>query len=274
MVGFMRKDTSKMCSSNFVWQTFALIGVLGTLQPVGAQSPPVQMQVAATPNQNPDVPPSGCAESEEAKQRYDLGIGLLGQNRNNEALGEFQRSYELSHCMRALAQMAFAEKALRRWADASEHLRTAMASSDPWIEERRMQFQTEQLSIDDALKQARGRNEDTTTAKPVQQTPVRVSAGWGLTIVGVLLGGSGAATMSVAQAFSRSVDGVGFGMWDNGSNVYGAALPIGGVLLGVGGAALVSGATLLLLPQKEPFPKRSQIVLSPTSNGLGLGGLF
>jgi hypothetical protein len=261
-----------MCSSIFVWRIFALVGVLGAVQPVGAQSPPVQMQVTAT--QDPGVPPSSCAESEEAKQRYDFGIGLLGQNRNNEALGEFQRSYELSHCMRALAQMAFAEKALRRWADASEHLRTAMASSDPWIEERRMQFQTEQLSIEDSLRLAGGRNEETTTAKPAPQTPTRVRAGWGLTIAGVLLGGAGAATMSVAQALARSLKGVDFDMWAAGEAVYGAALPTGGVLLGVGGAALVTGATLLLLPQKEPITKQSQIWLSPTSNGFALGGVF
>src|SRR5262249_10540132 len=90
-----------------------------------------------------------CQESDEAKRLYDLGIDFLDRNKNDAALELFQRSYELSHCAKALANMSSAEKGLKRWADAVEHLKTALESDDPWIEQHREEFRKELKKIEE-----------------------------------------------------------------------------------------------------------------------------
>lgn len=264
-----------MRAKSFLLLTFWISATLWSPQRARAQTTNTQTSLAPAPTQTAQQSSVACQESEESTRLYELGIELLGRDLNRAALDTFQRSYDLSHCMRALAQSAFAERGLRRWVDAADHLRIALASNDPWIEQHRVQFQQEQVIIEQRREQAGGRNEDPELIKPVPSTvPSRIRAGWGLTIVGVLLGGAGAATLSVAQAFGRSVNGIDFGMWDNGNTVYGAAIPAGGALLSVGGAALISGATLLLWPQKEQTPKQVRVRLVPSATGLAFGGGF
>ena len=267
----MKKNPVVMRSPKRVLRTLALLGGLGTPQVVLAQSPPTQL---AQPSPLPPVPAIGCPETPDAAKLFELGIALLGHDLNREALGAFQRSYNLSHCPRALAQLAFVEKGLQRWADASTHLRSALSSTDPWIEEGRSQFQQELTKIDERLSLAEGRNEDPELAlKPAPKMPMRTRAGWGLLVSGALVGGAGVAGMSVAQAFSGSVTGIDFGLWENGDNVYRRALLVGGVLAGVGAVGVITGATLLLRPAKEAN-QISHLWVAPAPNGLAIGGAF
>lgn len=268
MVLPMPKGATVMRSTSSVPLMLWIFTMLCGAHSARAQITPAQPQAVQQSQET-------CQESDESTKLYELGIELLGRDLNRAALDAFQRSYDLSHCMQALAQIAFAERGLRRWVDAAEHLRIALASSDPWIEQHRAQFQQEQMIIEQRREQAGGRNEDPEIIKPAPSpTPPRIRAGWGLSIIGVLLGGAGAATLSVAQAFGRSVNGIDFGMWDNGNTVYGSAIPAGGALVAIGGAALMTGVTLLLLPPKEQPPKHVRAGLAPSASGLVLGGGF
>lgn len=61
------------------------------------------------------------------------GVELRRSHHDLEALAVFRRAYDQSRGPRALAQMALAEQALGRWVEAEAHLRTALASGDPWV---------------------------------------------------------------------------------------------------------------------------------------------
>lgn len=271
MVGPMHKNPTVMQSAKLILRTLSLLGVVGIPQIVFAQTPSGML---TQPGPLPPAPAAGCQENPDAAKLYDLGFELLSRDLNREALGSFQRSYEQSRCPRTLAQIAFAERGLRRWADASVHLRSALASTDPWIEEHLSRFQQELSDINERLRQAGGRNEDPELAeKPAPKMPMRTRAGWGLLVSGVLVGSAGVAAMSVAQSFSGSVTGIDFGLWENGDNVYRRALLAGGVLAGVGAAGVITGATLLLRPAKEAN-QISHLWVAPAPNGLAIGGAF
>ena len=74
------------------------------------------------------------AQSDPTEALMQQGVDLRRQQRDADALDAFRRAYELGHSPRALAQIALAEQALGRWADAGTHLQQALQSaSDPWI---------------------------------------------------------------------------------------------------------------------------------------------
>lgn len=76
------------------------------------------------------------------------GVELRRTGHDDEALAEFRRAWEAGRSARALAQMAMAEQALGRWADADAHMREALAANDPWIARNRVQLQTAAGVID------------------------------------------------------------------------------------------------------------------------------
>ncbi|MCB9598384.1 MAG: PEGA domain-containing protein [Sandaracinaceae bacterium] len=67
----------------------------------------------------------------------DQGIALREQGRDAEALAMFEDAHRLHPSMRALTQIGLAEQALRRYLPACRHLSEALASNDPWVQERR-----------------------------------------------------------------------------------------------------------------------------------------
>jgi tetratricopeptide (TPR) repeat protein len=70
----------------------------------------------------------------EADAAISKGVELRRQNKDEEALAQFQRAYKISATPRAKAQMGLAEQAIGRWADAERDLDEAMTqASDPWI---------------------------------------------------------------------------------------------------------------------------------------------
>jgi hypothetical protein len=77
----------------------------------------------------------GGGEEEAALRR---GFELREKGRDEAALAEFQRAYDLKKGARARAQMALAEQALGRWIDAEAHLAEALQrTGDPWIARNR-----------------------------------------------------------------------------------------------------------------------------------------
>ena len=215
--------------------------------------------------------PAVCSESDEATKLYDLGIGLLTRDLNREALDAFQRSYYFSHCIRALVQIASAEHGLQRWANAAEHLRIALESNDPWIEQRREEYREAQKSIEEGLRHAGGVNQDKAPAGTSSGMPARSKAGWVLLTSGLTLASAGVASMGVAQGFAGSVTGLDMGMWDHGRAVHDASIVTGASLLGVGGAAFIAGTTLLLLSRKEHGQRQALWRLTSPGSGLALG---
>lgn len=85
---------------------------------------------------------------ERAEGHLKRGIKLLIQNRDREALAEFEAAYELDPTPVALAQMGLTSISLRDWLAGDRFLRRAMAegATHPWIERNRPQL-VEQLEI-------------------------------------------------------------------------------------------------------------------------------
>jgi hypothetical protein len=74
------------------------------------------------------------AQAEDPEAVYKQGIELRKQSKDEEALAKFKKAWELGKSPKARAQMALAEQALGRWADAESHLLEALAQKDdPWI---------------------------------------------------------------------------------------------------------------------------------------------
>jgi len=77
---------------------------------------------------------AASAGAQDADTLIKQGVELRRENKDQAALEQFQRAYDLSPTPRALAQMALAEQALGRWVDAEAHVTRALASpGDPWI---------------------------------------------------------------------------------------------------------------------------------------------
>jgi hypothetical protein len=77
------------------------------------------------------------AEPNEAGSESALikkGLDLRQKGKDEEALKEFRRAYEMATTGRALAQIALAEQALGRWVDAERHLADALTHmQESWI---------------------------------------------------------------------------------------------------------------------------------------------
>jgi PEGA domain len=82
--------------------------------------------------------PSARAEdaspSTKAGALIDEGVELRVQGDERAALERFRRAYELDPSPRAVAQMGLAEKSLRRYLAAEQHLLEALShGDDPWV---------------------------------------------------------------------------------------------------------------------------------------------
>ncbi len=74
------------------------------------------------------------AQNPATEAEHQRGVQLRAQGQNAEAAEVFRAIFERTGEPRALARLGLAEGALSRWADADEHLTTALArASDPWI---------------------------------------------------------------------------------------------------------------------------------------------
>jgi hypothetical protein len=74
----------------------------------------------------------------DADAAISKGIEMRRQGKNEEALELFQNAYRLAPSPRAKTQIALAEQAIGRWADAERDLADAMSqASDPWIARQR-----------------------------------------------------------------------------------------------------------------------------------------
>jgi len=78
------------------------------------------------------TPTSALAQDADALIKQ--GVELRRAGKDQEALEQFRRAYDLAPTPRALAQMGLAEQALGRWIDGDAHLGKALQSAqDPWI---------------------------------------------------------------------------------------------------------------------------------------------
>jgi hypothetical protein len=74
------------------------------------------------------------AGAETPAELTKRGLELRRERRDAEALADFRRAYAIEPAPRTLAQIALAEQALGRWADAEADLQSALgAAADPWI---------------------------------------------------------------------------------------------------------------------------------------------
>jgi hypothetical protein len=74
------------------------------------------------------------AQTEDVEALYTRGAALRARHQDAEALDVYRHINEVSPQPRAVAQIALAEGALGRWAEAEAHLAEALSTaSDPWI---------------------------------------------------------------------------------------------------------------------------------------------
>jgi hypothetical protein len=86
----------------------------------------------------------------EADRLIASGVSLRQAGKDEEALAEFSKAYELSHGAHARAQMGIAEQALGRWDLAEAHLAEALGdTNDAWIKKHR-------TDLEAALEEVRG----------------------------------------------------------------------------------------------------------------------
>lgn len=285
----MQKNPAFVRSPRFIRRMLLALALFGSSQPALAQAPSTAVPSNQPGQILPVAPPSGCQETPEAEKLFTTGKELLSLNLNREALVAFQRSHAQSRCMRSLAQIAFAERALRRWADASSHLNQALESTDPWIEEHRAQFQDELATINEYLRRAEGRNEDPELAeRSAPKTPKRTKAGWGLLVSGALLGGFAGGFLALREAYRKpfeeatsAADWTKPGTADWTKSPWQSAIARGEdartagiVLAAVGGVAAVGGIILIAWPQEKTQQKQTQLNVFPSGNGMVLSGRY
>jgi len=93
-----------------------------------AQTPP-----SSPPASSPTE--STSTESPEVRAIIEGGVKLREEGRDQDALREFKKAYDMSKSARALAQMAIAEQALGQWVAADRDLHAALVTKgDPWID--------------------------------------------------------------------------------------------------------------------------------------------
>lgn len=74
------------------------------------------------------------ARAEDADALIKQGVELRRAGKDEAALEQFRRAYDLAPTPRALAQMGLAEQALGRWIDGEAHLTKALeGAQESWI---------------------------------------------------------------------------------------------------------------------------------------------
>ncbi len=85
------------------------------------------------------------ARADEEEDLIHRGNELRKKGRDAEALDLFRKAFALNHSPRADAQVGLAEQALGNWVQAEVHLKNALITSDPWVQQH-------QAVLDGALK--------------------------------------------------------------------------------------------------------------------------
>jgi PEGA domain len=129
----------------------------------------------------------GATTSTNEEALINEGLALREKGDDEGALGSFRRAYELSKGARPLAQIALAEQALGRWADAEGHLGQAvLRSEDPWIARNKslleqalveIQGHLGSLDLSGGVAGAEVRVNGTTVGSFPLKGPLRVPAG-------------------------------------------------------------------------------------------------
>ena len=80
------------------------------------------------------------------------GVELRRKGKDQEALMNFQKAYEVGHTARAAAQLGLCEQALAQWLQAHIHLSDALATeSDVWVSKHRVVLEKAKSDVEDKL---------------------------------------------------------------------------------------------------------------------------
>ncbi len=130
------------------------------------------------------VTPASAGDA--AQEHMRRGVELRKDNRDRDALREFQEAYALSPAAGIRAQIGLAEQALGEWTSSESDLQAALQADDPWIARNRqvldqaLEFVNSQLGWVDVHCNVNGA-ELVVNDSPVGRTPtdkaVRVAAG-------------------------------------------------------------------------------------------------
>jgi hypothetical protein len=93
-----------------------------------------------------------AAHAQDADALIKQGVELRRAGKDQAALEQFRRAYDVAPTPRALAQMGLAEQALGRWIDGDAHLGKALeAAQDPWIAKYQETLERSRVEIDKHL---------------------------------------------------------------------------------------------------------------------------
>src|SRR5260370_309383 len=81
------------------------------------------------------VTPASAGDA--AQEQMRRGVELRKDNRDRDALREFQEAYALSPAAGIRAQIGLAEQALGEWTSSESDLQAALQADDPWIARNR-----------------------------------------------------------------------------------------------------------------------------------------
>jgi PEGA domain len=92
--------------------------------------------------------PPAAAEADDQETLIKQGVELRRAGKDQAALEQFRRAYDVGPTPRVLAQMGLAEQALGRWVDAEAHIGRALETpQDPWIAKYQATLESSRVTI-------------------------------------------------------------------------------------------------------------------------------
>ncbi len=210
--------------------------------------------------------PALSPQDQEARARFEAGSMAYEQGRYESALNDFRQAYELSHRPALLFNIGTAAQNLRRDREALEafeqYLRELPDATNRAAVESRIEIlrRAVERPEEEEEEEEQHLEETTPTSAPSAGPPIPalalVISGAAVTLVGVaLLGAYGADAATVTGATAGT-------MWSDVQAAYDrteALSAAGGVLLGVGVAALAVGVILWVITPNQPSSERAAL---------------
>lgn len=209
---------------------------------------------------------SASVSDEEARLRFEAGRVAFAAGRNEEALADFRRAYELSHRPALLYNIGVTLDRMRRDADALEHFERYLAETPSEGVSNRGEVEARIVILREAVAREAAAREEEQSVRPAVQAP-RSDApdpgGVALAIVGgaLVFGGAG---VSIAGSMDRArVDAaMPPAMWIDYADAA-ARAPIlegsGAAAAGVGVALAIAGIVILTMPTDRRETARLRI---------------
>jgi tetratricopeptide (TPR) repeat protein len=219
------------------------------------------------------------AEDAVARDRFRRGTAFFDAGDYEEAAREFEAAYDLSRHPELLFNVYLAHERLGNLAQAIAALEGYLNDGDPG--ERREALTSRRDRLRERLDEDRREEEEARAAREQELREAASSSGpgampWIIAGSGLAVAAVGVVLLLVSAGDIQAVEEPGPSpMWSDVESQYDRApvlSTIGGIALGVGAAALLTGLTWGLLTLGGADDDATEVVIGPT--GLGVRGRF